>query len=113
MGVDPDGGGPRVEAQLAVGQPARLALPVEALVMAVHEVVDGSREPAELAQELDTTAGVQLDRGELRIVESSRLLEDALGHREFADVVEQPSDCERAKTSRGQAELLADLHSAK
>jgi hypothetical protein len=57
-----------VEAQVALAQPPRIALPVEPLVVAVHELVNGGTEAAELVQELYAAAGVQLDCCELIVV---------------------------------------------
>src|SRR5256885_10082322 len=98
-----------VETEIAFAQAARIALPVQTLVMAVHEFVDGRPEAAELAQQLDAAPGVELDRSELLVVEPLRLLENAFGHRELADVVEQPADRQVAETSGRKAQFLADL----
>ena len=79
-------------------------------MVTVNEVVDRGRKATELAQELDAAAGVQLDHGELLVVERRGLLEDALWHGQLADVVEQAADRQRAETTGCQSELLADLN---
>src|SRR5438067_10278658 len=80
--------------------------------MAVHELVDRRAKAAQLSQELDAAAGVQLDRRELLGVERCRLLEDALGNGKLADVVEQTADRQIAEAAGPEAEFLADLDSA-
>src|SRR6266511_3110501 len=103
---------PRVEREVALGEATRVALAVEAFVVVADELVNRCGKAAQLAQQLHATLGMPLDRGELFLVQGGRLLQDPLGNRELADVVEQAADCEGAETSGREPELLADLHGA-
>ena len=55
---------------------------------------------------------MQLDRGELLVIQRRRLVEDALGDGELADVVQQTADRELAEASRCEPELFAHLNRA-
>ena len=107
-----DGENAGVEADCARRQPAGIALAVEPFVVIVNELLRRDVEAAELAQQLDAPLGVSLDHGELVVSQCGRLLQDPLGYRELADVVQEPTDRERSEVSRWKTELLADLHRA-
>ncbi len=78
-----------------------------------HEVADAVAEAAELGQQPVAAVGVLLDRRVLVVVERARLLQDLVGDRELADVVDEPADRERPQAAPRQPELVADLHRAK
>ena len=107
-----DGENAGVEADCARRQPAGIALAVEPFVVIVDELLRRDVEAAELAQQLDAPLGVSLDHGELVLSQRGRLLQDPLGHRQLADVVQEPTDRERPQVSGWKTELLADLHRA-
>src|SRR2546423_12338080 len=54
---------PSVEPELALAQTTRVAIPVQALMMVMHELLHGRGKAAELTEELDTSLRVPLDGG--------------------------------------------------
>ena len=96
-----------------VGAAIRIPAPVEPLVMASDELVNGRREAAELVQERDSRGDVSADDGELVLGERAGLPQDLVGHAQLADVVEQATEGEIAQALRRQPELVADLHGPK
>ena len=65
---------------------------------------------AELVQELASGAGVAADLRELRVGEPAGLVEDLVGHRQLAHVMEQTAEGQLAQTALRETEALADRH---
>src|SRR5919109_635344 len=101
-----------VQAERAAGEPARIALSVEPLVMAVDELQHRSRKASELSQQLDAPLRVTLDDCELVFLQCRRLLENPLGYRQLPHIVEQAADRERAQAAGRKPKLFADLNGA-
>ena len=100
---------PRVQRQLLLGQAARVAAAVEALVMVGDEVANGGGEAAELLEQAPAGLGVALDLRVLLVGQPGGLAQDLQRHGELADVVQQPADGQVAARRGRQLELLADL----
>ena len=99
--------------EIAGFEASRIAAALEALVVVGHEPADGVREPAELAEKPASQLGMTLDEREFLVGQRPRLLQDLIGYRELADVVQKSADREIAKPVGLEPELLADLHGAK
>jgi hypothetical protein len=67
-----------------------------------HQASDEVGEAAELAEQPVAPLGMALDDLELGLVERAGLLEDLVGDRELADVVEQPAGRQRARRFGGR-----------
>src|SRR5262245_10959746 len=79
---------PRPERDLCSTQTARVPEAVPALMMAKHEIVDGTGK-WHVAQDLGTDARMNLDALELLSGQRARFGQDVLGNRQVADVVQQ------------------------
>ena len=84
--------------------PGGIALAVEPLVVVAHEAAHGLREAADLLDQLRAPLGMALDDRVLVVVERPGLLQDRVGHRELADVVDEPADGEGAEPARREPE---------
>src|SRR5690242_17280342 len=77
--------------------------------MVANEPLCGLGEPTELLQQTGAGSRMAADDSDLDVVERLRLLENAVRHRQLADVVDEAADGERTQPARRQAEELSDL----
>src|SRR5438874_117161 len=109
LAAEADDEDPRRDVELRAGEAARIAAPVEPLVMVEHEPRHRLVEAAQLVHQLASPFGMQLDDVELVVVEGTRLLEDRVGHRQLSDVVQQPAGRKAAQAGRRETEPLTEL----
>ena len=88
---------PRGERDLLAGEAVRVAPAVPALVAGADDLADARHQAADAVEQQLALDRVRLDQLELLVGELGRLVQDLLGDRDLADVVEQ----------RGELELLA------
>ena len=87
---------PRGDRNLLADEAVRIAAAVPALVTGAHDLADAREQAADPIEHELTLDRVVLDHLELALGERRRLVEDLLGDRDLADVVEH----------RGELELL-------
>ena len=89
----------------------RVPGPVQTLVVVTDELPHVHRK-AELDEHLLAPLGMALDDPELLVGQRTRLLEDRVGHRELADVVDECTRRQRPQAASCETELLAHLDGA-
>lgn len=89
-----DGEDANGDVKLPGGNTVGVATPVETLVMTLHQVENERRESTEFGQELAAVAGMAPDLGELGVGQRPGLVQDRVGDRQLADVVQQTAERE-------------------
>ena len=108
-----DGEDARLEVELCVLEPARVAGPVQALMVVEDEPPDGGGEVTELAEQLVSPFGVPTDDRVLLVSERAGLRQDPVGDGQLADIVQQAARGQASQACRREAELLSDLNGEK